>query len=85
MAPYAPPNAHYAQVDVSKYQEKMILCMIGKGGQGFYNLTDYLNMEYVWYDQERKVIELWGSFGSFKRGAAAKLEKALSDFSKRFM
>ena len=85
MAPYNPPNAHYAQVDVSAYNEKMILCMIGKGGQGFYNLTEYLNMEYVWYAQDRGVIELWGSLGSFKRGAAAKLEKALSDFSKRFV
>lgn len=85
MAPYNPPNAHYSQVDVSAYDEKMILSMIGKGGQGFYNLTDYLRMEYVWYDQERKVIELWGSFNSFKRGAADKLRRALTRFNQRYV
>lgn len=85
MAPYDPPIAHYSQVDVSMYDEDMILCMIGKGGKGFYKLTDYLNLEYVWYDQSRKVIELWGSFGALEHGAKEKLEKALESFSKTFV
>ena len=38
MAPYDPPNTHYAHLDVSSYDRNMILCMIGKGGQGFYKL-----------------------------------------------
>ena len=84
MAPYDPPDAHYSQVAVSMYPEEMILCMIGKGGKGFYKLTEYLNLEYLWFDQDRKVIELWGSYGSFTNGAKAKLEKVLVDFSSRF-
>tara|TARA_R110002072_G_scaffold84065_2_gene190560 strand:- start:2483 stop:2752 length:270 start_codon:yes stop_codon:yes gene_type:complete len=85
MAPYDPPNAHYSQVDVSMYEEDIILCMIGKGGKGFYKLTNYLNLEYVWYDQERKVIELWGSFGALEHGAKEKLEKALKNFSDSYI
>lgn len=84
MAPYNPPNAHYAHLDVSKYDENMILCMIGKGGQGFYKLTDWLKLEYVWYDADAKRIELWGSYDSLAVGARDKLAKSLDNFQKKF-
>ena len=84
MAPYDPPNAHYAHVDVSMYEDSMILCMIGKGGQGFYKITDWLNMDYVWFDSEAKRIELWGPYESFLNGARQKLENSLEVFSKKY-
>jgi len=84
MAPYNPPNAHYAHIDVSNYEENMILCMIGKGGQGFYKITDWLGLEYVWYDSDKKRIELWGAEDAFERGAQNKLQKSLDDFKNKF-
>ena len=83
MAPYEPPIAHYAQLDVSQYSVDTILCAVGKGGHGFYKLTDRLRLEYVWYDIDRKVIELWGSYSSLKYGAKNKLNKILQRFARK--
>ena len=80
MAPYDPPIAHYAHVDVSGYEQTQILGMIGKGGKGFYWLTQKLGLEYLWYNQERNIIELWGSYRSLANGAREKLLERLSKF-----
>jgi hypothetical protein len=78
MAPYEPPIAHYSQLDVSEYTDEQILCVIGKGGKGFYKLTTQLGLNYLWWDKERKVVELWGSFGALSNGAKEKLSSAIS-------
>ena len=78
MAPYDPPIAHYSQLDVSQYTDEQILSVIGKGGKGFYKLTSQLGLNYLWWDKERKVVELWGSFGSLSSGAKEKLSFAIS-------
>jgi hypothetical protein len=62
MAPYQPPNAHYSQMDVSKYTEDEIFSFIGKTGKKFYWLTQKLGLDYLWYDKDRQVIEIWGPF-----------------------
>jgi len=62
MAPYSPPNSHYSQMDVSKYDEDHIFGFIGKTGKRFYWLTRLLGLDYLWYDKERKVIEIWGPY-----------------------
>ena len=87
MAPYDPPRStcHYTELDVKNYDENMILCMIGKGGEGFYKLTNYLKMSYVWYDNDRKVIELWGPYHALKNGAKDKLETSLNKFKLNFV
>lgn len=78
MAPYNPPlNRHYSQLNVSTYDENVILFMIGKGGKGFYNLTDYLSIDYLWYNSDKKIIELWGSEKALKEGAVNKLKQAI--------
>ena len=84
MAPYEPPTAHYAHLNVPEYDESMILCMIGKGGKGFYRLTNYLGLEYVWYDSEQKRIELWGSYEALANGARDRLVKSLEKFNENF-
>jgi len=66
MAPYNPPVAHYSQFDVSGYSEDDMFKFIGKGGKKFYWLTYYLGLDYIWYDKDRKVIELWGPFSSLQ-------------------
>ena len=77
MAPYEPPIAHYSQLDVSQYTDEQILSVIGKGGKGFYKLTTQLGLNYLWWDKERKVVELWGSFGALSNGAKEKLSSAI--------
>jgi hypothetical protein len=62
MAPYTPPSSHYSQMDVSEYTEDQIFSFIGKTGKRFYWLTHKLGLEYLWYDKQRKVFELWGPY-----------------------
>lgn len=84
MAPYNPPNAHYTQLDVSAYSDNMMLCMVGKGGKGFYHLTSKLGVTYLWYNQPMKTVEIWGSYGALKAGAKNRLWIMIDNFSKRF-
>lgn len=62
MAPYTPPLSHYSQMDVSGYDEERLFAFIGKTGKTFYWLTRTLGLDYLWYDKERKVIEMWGPY-----------------------
>ena len=62
MAPYRPPNSHYSEMDVSEYDEDHIFAFIGKTGKRFYWLTRFLELDYLWYDKERKIIEIWGPY-----------------------
>ena len=66
MAPYTPPNTHYSQMDVSMYSEDDLYKFIGKGGKKFYWLTRFLDLSYLWYDNDRKVIEIWGPYESLQ-------------------
>ena len=84
MAPYNPPDTHYAHLDVSEYEEGMILCMVGKGGKGFYKITSWLGLDYLWYDAKDKRIELWGSYETHQNGAQCKLKMALDNFKKNY-
>jgi hypothetical protein len=74
MAPYNPPIGHYSQLDVSEYSDDQMLTFIGKGGHRFYGLTSKLKLNYLWWDPDRKVVELWGSYGTLRHGAKEKLE-----------
>ena len=88
MAPYNPPiNLSYAELDISKYDNRMILCMIGKGGKGFYGLTRKLKISYLWWNQERRVIELWGTDFHLSRndGAVNRLREICDNFDKNFV
>jgi hypothetical protein len=61
MAPYTPPIAHYSEMDVSEYTEQEMYDFIGKNGRRFYWLTRFLGLDYLWYDEKRKKIEIWGA------------------------
>ena len=81
MAPYQPPNAHYSQMNVSDYTEDQIFSFIGKTGKKFYWLTKKLGLDYLWYDKERKVIELWGPFESLQNFQAHQILECELDLS----
>lgn len=56
---YNPPNAHYSEVkcDLSDQQIKKL---IGKNGYFFNVITKAAKVSYLWFDNQRKVIEIWG-------------------------
>ena len=63
MAPYNPPRnrAWYTELRLDDRVTQLIISkMIGIKGYGFYDLTSYLKIQYLWYNRERHVIELWG-------------------------
>lgn len=62
MAPYQQSNSHYSEMDVSSYDEEHIFAFMGKNGKRFYWLTRFLELDYLWYDKHRKVIEIWGPY-----------------------
>lgn len=56
---YNPPNTHYSEVkcDLSDQQIKKL---IGKNGYFFNVITKAAKVNYLWFDNQRKVIEIWG-------------------------
>jgi hypothetical protein len=80
MAPYQPPNAHYSQMDVSDYTEDQIFSFIGKTGKKFYWLTHKLGLDYLWYDKERKIIEIWGPLYTHLNQQSAHVIRCELDF-----
>jgi hypothetical protein len=76
MAPYTPPVTHYSQMDVSMYHEDEVFAFIGKTGKRFYWLTQKLGLEYLWYDNKRKVIEIWGPYYTHQNQQSAHLIRA---------
>lgn len=55
---YNPPISHYSELVVPDYVNVGIL--IGKDGKNFKYITCQSKCQYIWYDKERRVIELWG-------------------------
>ena len=80
MAPYQPPPAHYSQMDVSDYTEDDLFSFIGKTGKKFYWLTKKLGLDYLWYDKERKVIEIWGPLYTHVNQQSAHVIRCEIDF-----
>ena len=57
-----------------------MFAFIGRTGKRFYWLTQKLGLEYLWYDNERKVIEIWGPFYTHQNQQSAHLIRAELDF-----
>ena len=78
MAPYQPPsNSHYTELSVSGYPPSFMWTVIGKEGCHFYDLTDWLRLHYLWYDDARKVIEIWGPYDALADGAKDKINNII--------
>lgn len=77
MPAYNPPVAHYTEVDATDLSVTQFLRAIGKEGIHFKKLTSRTGTEYIWWDQNRNVVEVWGSYGSLAAGAARKVRKYL--------
>ena len=58
---YNPPlNAHYTQIDTSPVSDDVMRISIGQGGRVFKAITHQANVNYIWFNKEKKYIELWG-------------------------
>jgi hypothetical protein len=62
MAPYQPPVDHYSELDVSWVDSEDIYAFIGVKGRRFYWLSRFLGLSYLWFDEKRKVLEIWGPY-----------------------
>ncbi len=76
MAPYTPPMTHYSQMDVSMYDEDRLFAFIGRTGKRFYWLTQKLGLDYLWYDRERQVFEIWGPYFTHVNQQSARVIQA---------
>lgn len=79
MAPYNPPVAHYAHVNVYDYDENDIIMAMGQNGSEFKRLTSECNVKYVWWNKNNKVVEIWGNF-EYMQNALEKIEQHLMMF-----
>ena len=68
MPEYAPPIAHYAHVNVADMPQEAILRAIGKQGRHFIRLTESLRLDYIWWNKDTRVVEIWGSHRAVSKG-----------------
>jgi hypothetical protein len=66
MAPYKPPSAHYAHLNVKEFDTGLLHSFMGHHGANFYELTRRLNVYYIWWNKSHKIIEVWGPYESLR-------------------
>jgi len=71
-----PINSHYRQCKF-KFDEKLIPLLIGNDGKHFKRITTMSNTKYIWWNNDTKVIEVWGPENKLDLA-----EKILSDHIK---
>ena len=62
------------------YDEDKIFAFIGKTGKKFYWLTQKLGLDYLWYNKERKIIEIWGPYYTHLNAQSAHIIRCELDF-----
>ena len=81
MAPFNPPIAHYAHIDLSYISDDKLKKIVGHKGIKLYDLTTDYNLQYIWMDYENKRLQLWGTESQFNKGVRHKIENHI----KRYM
>ena len=56
---YEPPNTFYSQT-YGLFENEDMYKFIGKNGAHFKFLTTKLGLDYIWWNKDTNVIELWG-------------------------
>ena len=75
---YNPPIGHYTQSSVPDHVNPAVF--IGKDGCYLKKITERSGAEYLWFDDRRRVIEIWGAETSVS-AARALVEKRFKKFS----
>ena len=73
MAPYNPPDAHYAHIALPEYSQLELYAIFGSGFKNLCHWTEQHRLKYVWYNSLANVLELWGSFDSLNSFARKKI------------
>jgi hypothetical protein len=60
---YNPPIAHYRHFNTKPEWNDHIAKIIGKDGCHFIRMTMRSGCKYIWYNEKKGVIELWGPHG----------------------
>ena len=56
---YNPPtNAHYTEIPFKSNTD--IHKIIGRNGKHFKTITKMANVQYIWFNHDKKNIEIWG-------------------------
>ena len=66
MAPYNPPDAHYAHINLEMKPDELKK-LIGRNGKTIYYWTKKSGLDYIWVDFDKSRIELWGKYYLFKK------------------
>ena len=65
MAPYNPPIAHYAHLNLVQefgpIYEDEIKAIVGEHGANFKTITKDSGVKYIWLNKDTNCIEIWGS------------------------
>ena len=77
MAPYNPPVAHYAHVKVEESDMESLPMLIGKKGNNLKYWTQKYGLQYIWYNNDTKCIEMWGPYKSFEMGCKEGIENEM--------
>jgi|OM-RGC.v1.031175034 hypothetical protein len=90
MAPYNPPESHYAHLKVDLYDKNLLSSFMGDHGHRFYKLTRQLKVRYIWWNQLNNVIEVWGPYESLRDNHPidvihAELEKYADEYESKNM
>lgn len=56
---YNPPNCFYTQIEILLNESEMYQ-LIGKNGCNLKYLTRIMDLQYIWWNKNSNVIELWG-------------------------
>lgn len=78
MPEYDPPNAFYTQISLPKYIKPEIF--IGREGCHLKRMTELSGCDYLWFDFERSVVEVWGKEHRLPK-AIKMLTKRINSFS----
>jgi len=65
MPPYDPPNSHYCEINAFNLPGDNFK-IVGPAGHNFKRLTTKLGIEYLWWNIERNVFEIWGPESKMK-------------------
>jgi len=57
---YNPPNSEYVEINLKGVSKKKIFSIMGKGGEVFKKWTQEFNVQYIWFNVNKKVLEIWG-------------------------
>ena len=62
------------------YDEDRVFAFIGRTGKRFYWLTQKLGLDYLWYDNKRQVIEIWGPYYTHLNSQSAHVIRCELDY-----